>query len=196
MSTAKRQPIIHTTADVSPSADIGLGTSIWNWAQVRENTKIGTDCVISKGVYIDTGVTVGNSCKIQNNASLFHGVTLQDNIFVGPHVCFTNDYLPRAVNPDASAKTADDWDIAPIHVESGVAIGANSTIVCGTTLGAWSMVAAGSVVTRDVAEYTLVQGNPARVQGRVCRCGTIHRNVDQLPGVCLKCGFQHKGEPQ
>lgn len=187
MSTSK-PPRVHPTAEVHPDAKIGEGSSIWNWAQVRENVTIGADCIISKGVYVDAGVEIGRACKVQNNVSLFNGVQLEDGVFIGPHVCFTNDMLPRAVEPDGTPKSAADWVVSKTRVCSGAAIGANSTIRCGITLGEWSMVAAGSVVTRDVCPNTLVQGNPARPQGVVCRCGALYRGHSNLPETCLACG--------
>jgi len=186
---------IHPTADVSPEAKIGTGTSIWHHAQVREGACIGHHCVIGKGVYIDFGVRIGNHVKIQNNVSIYHGVTIQDGVFIGPHVCFTNDKRPRAVNPDGSLKGAEDWVVSETLVLEGAAIGAHSVIVCGTTIGRWAMVGAGSVVTRDVPDYGLVWGNPARLQGFVCPCGErlqekgSHRDGDVLM-VCPKCGTE------
>jgi UDP-2-acetamido-3-amino-2,3-dideoxy-glucuronate N-acetyltransferase len=152
---------------VSPTAQIGEGTSIWNQAQVRENAVLGERCVISKGVYIDFGVSIGDNVKIQNNVSVYHGVSIESGVFVGPHVCFTNDMFPRAVNADMSLKAADDWVLGETLVRAGAAIGANSTIVCGITIGRWAMIGAGSVVTKDVPDYALVVGNPARIIGYV-----------------------------
>ena len=162
---------VHPTAEVSPDAVIGPGTSIWNQAQVREDARIGAGCIIGKNVYVDAGVVVGDRVKIQNNVSLFRGVTVEDGVFVGPHVCFTNDRVPRAINRDGSPKTDDDWEVTPILVRSGAALGANSTILPGVTIGRWAMVGAGSVVTRDVADNELVAGNPARRLGSACACG-------------------------
>jgi UDP-2-acetamido-3-amino-2,3-dideoxy-glucuronate N-acetyltransferase len=169
---------VHATAEVSPAATIGAGTKIWNHAQVRPDATIGSNCVIGKGVFIDAHVSVGSNCKIQNYVSVFDGVTLADGVFVGPHVCFTNDLQPRAINPDGSLKAADDWTISHTSVGTGAALGANSTIVCGVTIGAWSMVGSGSVVTKDVAPHALVVGNPARQIGWVCSCG---KQIDAAP---------------
>src|SRR5262249_1130577 len=179
---------IHATTVVDDRAQIGDGTQIWLHCQVREKARIGTGCVIGKSVYIDAEVTIGNNVKIQNFASIFTGVTIEDGVFVGPHVCFTNDKVPRAVNPDMSIKGADDWTVTPTLVKAGAAIGANSTIVCGVTVGRWSMIASGAVVTKDVPDHALVMGNPARIAGWVCSCGqrvTIHEREKR--GTCT-CG--------
>lgn len=181
---------IHPTAEVSPEAMIGPDTSIWNQAQVRERARIGSGCTIGKNVYVDAGVVIGDRVKIQNNVSVFHGVTIEDGVFVGPHVCFTNDRLPRAVNPDGSAKTDADWEVSPTLVRHGAALGANSTILPGVTIGRWALVGSGSVVTRDVADHELVAGNPARRAGSACACGQPLRDVADEPfrGRCPACG--------
>lgn len=145
---------IHDTAEVSPKSQIGEGTKIWNQAQVRENSILGSNTIISKNCYVDFEVNIGSNVKIQNNVSVFHGVTIEDDVFVGPHVAFTNDFRPRAV--------ADNWQVVPTLVEKGASIGANSTIVCGITIGRCAMIAAGSVVTRNVPAHVLVAGNPAK----------------------------------
>src|SRR5512141_121525 len=155
---------IHPTADVSPQAQIGDHTSIWHQCQIREDVIIGMNCILGKGVYVDAGVSIGDNVKIQNYVSVFHGVTLEAGVFVGPHVCFTNDLRPRAVNPDGSLKAADDWVLSLTRVQQGAALGANSTIRCGITIGRWAMIGSGSVVTRDVPDYGLVMGNPARLR--------------------------------
>jgi UDP-2-acetamido-3-amino-2,3-dideoxy-glucuronate N-acetyltransferase len=154
---------IHPTAEVSPRATIGNGTSIWHWVQVREGAQIGRDCNIGKDVYIDAEVVVGDQCKIQNFAALYRGLTVGNRVFIGPHACFTNDLRPRAVNLD--------WHVVPTRVEDGASIGANATILCGITIGRSAMVAAGAVVTKDVPAHGLVAGVPARVIGWVCECG-------------------------
>lgn len=172
---------IHPTAEVAEGVTIGEGTRIWNHAQVRPGVKVGAQCIIGKGVYLDSDVTIGNAVKIQNYVSVFHGVVIEDGVFVGPHVCFTNDRYPRAINPDGSPKSATDWQVVPTHIKRGASLGANSTIVCGVIVGAWAMVGAGSVVTRDVPEYGLVLGNPARLRGYVCPCGR-QLHVSPTPG--------------
>jgi UDP-2-acetamido-3-amino-2,3-dideoxy-glucuronate N-acetyltransferase len=182
---------IHATAEVAAEAVIGPGTSIWNQAQVREGARIGAGCVIGKNVYVDAGVVVGDRVKVGNNVSLFHGVTVEDGVFVGPHVCFTNDRIPRAINRDGSIKTDADWEVTPTLVRQGAAIGANSTILPGVTVGRWAMVGSGSVVTRDVGDHVLVVGNPARRVASVCACGEPLRDgADGTPfrGECPRCG--------
>jgi UDP-2-acetamido-3-amino-2,3-dideoxy-glucuronate N-acetyltransferase len=183
---------IHPTAEVSPDAHIGAGTRIWRQAHVREHAHIGQTCTIGKGVYIDIHVHIGSNVKIQNHASLFEGLTLEDGVFVGPHVCFTNDVLPRAIMPEGRLKSADDWVITPTLVQYGASIGAGSIIVCGITIGAFALIGAGSVVTRDVFPHTLVFGNPARQRGYVCRCARKLADVCEqnglLVGRCETCG--------
>ena len=161
--------MIHPTAQVDPRAEIGAGTQVWVNVQVREDASVGRDCILSKDVYIDHGVRIGDRCKIQNSVSVYHGLTIGDDVFVGPNVCFTNDKVPRAFNAE--------WQIVPTTVERGASIGANATIICGITIGEYSMVAAGSVVTRDVEPYSLVMGNPARAVGNVDKMG--HRVEDR-----------------
>lgn len=193
---SERPVRIHPTADVAPGATIGPGTSIWNQAQVREGARIGAGCVIGKNVYVDTDVVIGDRCKVQNNVSLYHGVTVEDGVFIGPHVCFTNDKVPRAVNPDGSLKSDDDWEVGPILVRGGAAVGANSTILPGVTVGRWAMVGSGSVVTRDVADHELVVGNPARRIGSACWCGhPLRDDADGAPfsGRCPRCGRDFPG---
>ena len=181
---------VHPSAEVSADAVIGSGSSIWNQAQVRERARIGERCIIGKNVYVDTDVVIGDDCKVQNNVSLFHGVTVEDGVFIGPHVCFTNDRVPRAINRDGSQKTDADWEVTPILVRRGAAIGANSTILPGVTIGGWAMVGAGSVVTRDVGDHELVAGNPASRIGSACPCGQPLRDVDgaAFEGACPRCG--------
>lgn len=170
---------IHASAEVEEGAVIGEGTKVWHICHVRKGARVGKECVLARGVFIDAGVVLGNRVKIQNYVSVFHGVTIEDGVFVGPHVCFTNDLRPRAVNADLSLKSADDWKLGTTLVREGAAIGANSTIVCGVTIGRWAMVAAGSVVTRDVPDHGLVVGNPARLKGYVNARGEKFKTLDE-----------------
>lgn len=162
---------IHPSANVEDDASIGENTKVWHLCHIRRDARIGRDCVLGRGVFVDAGVQIGNAVKIQNYVSVFHGVTIEDGVFVGPHVCFTNDLFPRAVNPDMSLKATDDWVLTETRIKAGAAIGANSTIVCGITIGRWAMIGSGSVVTKDVPDYALVVGNPGRIIGYVTASG-------------------------
>jgi acetyltransferase-like isoleucine patch superfamily enzyme len=162
---------IHSTAEVSPMAQIGAGTRIWHFVQIREGAIIGKNCIIGKDVYIDFDVMIGDNVKIQNGGLVYHGVTLEDGVFVGPQVCLTNDRNPRAITPDGSLKGNDDWVVGPILVKHGASLGACSVILPNVTIGRFALVAAGAVVTRDVPDHGLVVGNPARLTGYVCCCG-------------------------
>lgn len=163
--------MIHPSADVSPEARLGPGTRVWHEAQVREGAVVGGDCVLGKGVYIDRDVIVGERVKIQNRASLFRGVTVEDGVYIGPHVTFANDRYPRAVSPDGAPLQDDDWSLEPTLVHEGASIGAGAVILPGVTIGHWALCGAGAVVTRDVGDHELVTGNPARHAGYVCVCG-------------------------
>jgi UDP-2-acetamido-3-amino-2,3-dideoxy-glucuronate N-acetyltransferase len=167
MSTA----VIHPSADVSPNATIGNGTRVWHGVQVREDAAIGDECIIGKNVYIDFGVQIGNRCKIQNNVSIFHGATLEDGVFVGPHACITNDRLPRAITPNGELKQSDDWEVGPVLLRYGSSLGAGAIVLPGVTVGKFALVGSGAVVTRDVPDHGLAVGNPARLIGFVCACG-------------------------
>lgn len=183
-------PIIHPTAEVHPSAEIGAGTRIWRNAQVREGARLGAGCVVGKDAFIDHDVTIGAHCKIQNGALIYHGATLEDGVFVGPQVCLTNDKVPRAVNPDGSLKSEADWEVGRIDVGFGASLGAGAVVVTGVTIGRWAMVAAGAVVTRDVPDHGLVVGCPARLVGYVCACGRLVEAAGEVPGWCEHCGRQ------
>ncbi len=154
---------IHPTANVSIQSIIGDGTKIWINSQVREKSKIGKNCIISKDTYIDTQVKIGNNCKVQNSVSIYQGVTIEDDVFIGPNACFTNDKVPRAFDPE--------WKITPTLVKKGASIGASATIICGITIGEYAMIAAGSVVTKDVKPYSLVMGNPAKHYSYIDKMG-------------------------
>jgi UDP-2-acetamido-3-amino-2,3-dideoxy-glucuronate N-acetyltransferase len=175
--------MIHESACVE-EAEIGKGTNIWHFVHIRKGSKIGANCNIGKGVYIDINVKIGDNCKLQNFSTLYNGVTIGDNVFIGPHVCFTNDVFPRA-------KIWTDDRLVKTLVKDGASIGANSTIIAGITIGNHAMVGAGSVVSKNVPDYALVVGNPARIKGFVCECGTKlqkkYNKNKEVEFICLKC---------
>ena len=179
----------HATAEVSPEAKVGSNTKIWNHAQVRNKSEIGDDCIIGKNSYIDTEVIVGNKVKIQNNCSLYKGTIVEDGVFIGPHVVFTNDKNPRAINFDGTLKEASDWDVGKTVVKYGASLGACSVILPNVTIGRFALVGSGAVVTKDVAEYAVVMGNPARPSGFVCKCAKILRENES----CNVCKVTLKG---
>lgn len=150
------------TADVADSATIGDGSSIWHLAQVRENAVLGENCIVGRGAYVGPGVVMGDNCKLQNYALVYEPAKLADGVFVGPAAIFTNDHYPRAINADGTLKTGDDWDHVGVTVDEGASIGARCVCVAPVRIGAWSLIAAGSVVINDVPAYALVAGNPAR----------------------------------
>ena len=181
----------HPTADVSPKAKIGAGTKIWHQAQVREDAVIGSKCIIGKNAYIDLKVEIGSGCKIQNNVSIYFPAKIEDDVFIGPSVTFTNDQYPRAF-------LWDDSRHSPLtKVRKGASIGADSVIIGGVEIGEYALVAAGSVVTHSVPAYGLVMGNPARLKGFVCKCGfkldfgkakKEKKENGFVAGKCVKCG--------
>ncbi|GAB4247131.1 Gfo/Idh/MocA family oxidoreductase [Deferrisoma sp.] len=179
--TAPRAPapayFVHETAVVDPDVKIGKGTKIWHFSHVLSNSLIGENCNIGQNVVIGPDVSIGNGCKIQNNVSVYKGVTLEDEVFCGPSMVFTNIYNPRA-----AIRKMDQ--VRPTLVKRGATLGANCTIVCGNTIGAYAFVGAGAVVTRDVPDHALVVGNPARQIGWACVCG---EKLDE-DLACPSCG--------
>lgn len=171
----------HSTAIVE-TEEIGKNTKIWHFVHIREKAMIGKNCNIGKSVYIDVEVEVGDNVKIQNFVSLYKGLKIEDDVFIGPSVTFTNDVCPRAT-------IWNEEKIAPTLVKKGASIGANSTILCGLAIGESAMVGAGSVVTKDVAPFSLVYGNPAVQKGFVCYCGKklMNGTVSETSTVHYKC---------
>ena len=165
--------IADPTAVVEEGATLGEGTRVWHHAHVRAGAVVGRGCTLGKNVYVDAGAVLGDRVKVQNNVSVYTGVTIEDEVFLGPSCVLTNDLRPRA--------TSTDWQVVPTLVRRGASIGANATIVCGTTVGEWAIVAAGAVVTRDVAPHQLVLGNPAHHHGWVCRRGHVVSRADEPP---------------
>lgn len=173
----------HPTAIVNEAAQIGAGTKIWHFSHVREKTKIGTGCVLGQNVYVGPDTVIGNNVHIQNNVSVYDQVELEDDVFCGPSMVFTN-----VINPRSHVSRKNEFK--KTLVKRGATIGANATIVCGVTLGEYSFVGAGSVVTKDVPAFALVVGVPARQMGWMCKCGErLHGKNGRFS--CEVCGSEY-----
>lgn len=162
---------VHETADVADNAVISSGAKIWHYAQVREGAVVGENCIVGRGAYIGPDVEVGDNCKIQNYALVYEPAKLARGVFIGPAVVLTNDHFPRAINADGTPKSADDWQPVGVDIREGASIGANSTCIAPITIGRWALVGAGSVVVKDVPDFALVVGSPARRIGWVGSAG-------------------------
>ncbi|WP_146842898.1 acyltransferase [Cellulomonas composti] len=176
------------SADVDPTAVIGDGTSVWHLAQVRDGAQIGQGCVIGRGAYIGSGVQMGDHCKVQNYALVYEPAVLEPGVFVGPAAVLTNDTYPRAVNPDGSLKSAHDWEAVGVTLREGASVGARAVCVAPVTVGRWATVAAGSVVTRDVPDFALVAGVPARRIRWVGRAGVPLQEAGEGRWQCPTTG--------
>jgi UDP-2-acetamido-3-amino-2,3-dideoxy-glucuronate N-acetyltransferase len=186
------QYFAHPSAYVDHGAQIGAGTKIWHFCHISSKAVIGPNCSLGQNVFVANNVTVGGGCKIQNNVSLYEGVILEDFVFCGPSMVFTNVKTPRSAFP---RKTTADY--AATRVKYGASIGANATIVCGVTIGEWAFVAAGAVVTKDVAPFALMAGVPARRLGWACKCGErLPADEAGLLLTCTVCGqdYERSGE--
>ena len=176
----------HPSAVVDDGAHIGSGTKVWHFSHVMGGAQIGESCSLGQNVFVAAGVTIGDHVKIQNNVSVYEGVVLEDYTFCGPSAVFTNVKTPRSAFP---RNTSEDYQTTVI--QRGASIGANATIVCGVTVGRWALVAAGSVVTKDVPPYALVVGVPGRLSGWVCQCGAGLQFSDER-AVCNECGRSYR----
>jgi len=183
---------VHESSYVDEGAEIGAGSKIWHFTHVMPRTKIGERCNIGQNVLVSSDVTIGTNVKIQNNVSLYTGVIIEDDVFLGPSMVFTN-----VMNPRSHVNRKDEY--RETLVKRGASIGANATVVCGTTIGKYAFIGAGSVVTRDVPDHALVHGNPARVKGWMCQCGL---KLDFIPqddrevAKCATCGSSYEKQAQ
>jgi len=179
----------HKTAEIRERAKIGRGTKIWNNCQILKGAEIGENCVIGHNCFIASKAKLGNGVKIESNTDVWDYVTLEDYVFVGPSAVFTNDKNPRAKYPKSKFSKYGKW--LPTLVKEGATIGANATIVCGSKIGKWAMVGAGSVVTKDVPDYTIVAGVPAKIIGWICECGN-RLEFKKGEAVCKICKRKYK----
>lgn len=187
---------VHESSEVGKRSYIGESTKIWQNCTILDDVKIGCQCNIGQNVYIESGVKIGNRVKIKNNIAIYQGVVCEDDVFIGPNCVFTNVINPRSfINRKAEIKKT--------IIKRGATLGANSTIVCGNTVGEFAMVGAGSVITRDVNPFELVYGNPAKVKGYVCICGSKLEKSRQREWMCNICkreyvignnGLEYKGD--
>ena len=184
------------SAEVDPSASIGDGSSIWHLVQIRDNVKIGKNCIIGRGAYIGSGVVTGDNCKIQNYALLYEPAKLGNGVFIGPAAVLTNDEFPRAVNSDGTLKNGSDWDAVGVEIGDGASIGARAVCIAPVKIGAWSLVAAGAVVTKDVPDFALVAGVPAKRIRWVGRAGKPLEDIGDNRFRCPVTGatFKQSGE--
>jgi UDP-2-acetamido-3-amino-2,3-dideoxy-glucuronate N-acetyltransferase len=178
----------HPTADVSQDAQIPESASIWHYAQVREQVVMGENCVVGRGAYIGPGVKMGDNCKVQNYALVYEPAQLADGVFIGPAAVLTNDEYPRAITRDGKLKSGHDWVAVGVIVKHGASIGARSVCVAPVVIGAWTLIAAGSVVTHDVPDFALVAGVPARRIGWVGKAGVPLEKVEDNKYRCPRTG--------
>jgi acetyltransferase-like isoleucine patch superfamily enzyme len=197
---------VHASADLETDVSVGPGSSIWNHAVLRNGASVGAECVIGRDAFIDEGVRMGDRVKVQNGALVYHGVTVGNGVFIGPGAILTNDRYPRAITASGEPARAEDWTVSPIELAEGCSIGAGAVVVAGARIGRFATVGAGAVVTRDVPDYALVVGNPARRIGWVCACGARLADETGLDASrepssdaslgCPRCGRGYAFNPQ
>ncbi len=188
MPTSAKPFFAHESAYVDDGVAIGDGTQIWHFCHVLPGSTIGKNCRIGQNVVIGPKAVIGNNVKIQNNVSVYQGVVLEDDVFCGPSMVFTNVFTPRSAFPRNKGS-----DFLPTVVKRGASIGANATIVCGSTIGEHALIGAGAVVTKDVPAYAVVYGNPARHRGWACECGVILQFVESH-AACCECARHYRQE--
>lgn len=187
MTFEQKDYFVHESSYVDLPCEIGPGTKIWHFSHVMKDCVIGKNCNIGQNVVVSPGVTIGDNVKIQNNVSIYTGVTLEDDVFCGPSMVFTNVNTPRS----HVRRNDPEKDYARTLVKKGASIGANATIVCGNTLGEYAFVGAGAVVTKDVPPYAMVYGNPARIRGWACECG-VKLDFQGSEATCIECSKRYR----
>jgi UDP-2-acetamido-3-amino-2,3-dideoxy-glucuronate N-acetyltransferase len=200
--TDRRHAQVESTADVHDSALLGAGTKVWHLAQIREGARLGSECIVGRGAYVGPGVIIGDKVKLQNYALVYEPARLEDGVFVGPAAVLTNDVSPRSVDLEGRLKRPADWEAVGVVLREGASLGACAVVVAGCQVGRWAMVAAGAVVTRDVPDFALVVGTPARRIGWVGHAGvrlesagdgwwqcpqTGRRYVEHADGLRMAC---------
>jgi UDP-2-acetamido-3-amino-2,3-dideoxy-glucuronate N-acetyltransferase len=183
---------VHDSADVAENVVIGRGSRVWHYAQIREGAVLGDNCIVGRGAYVGPGVEVGDNCKIQNYALVYEPAKLGTGVFIGPAVVLTNDHFPRAINADRTPKSADDWRPVGVDIREGASIGAGSTCVAPLVIGRWALVGAGSVVVKDVPDFALVVGSPARRVGWVGTKGHPLAQDSSGDWVCPVSGGRYR----
>jgi UDP-2-acetamido-3-amino-2,3-dideoxy-glucuronate N-acetyltransferase len=197
---------VHPLALIEDNVSVGPRTSVWQHAQLRRGASLGADCVVGRDAFIDVDVPIGDRVKIQNAALVYHGVIVEDGVFIGPNAILTNDRYPRAVTSSGDLATSDDWEVSPIVLHQGCSVGAGAVVVAGVDIGPFATVGAGAVVTRSVPGHALVVGNPARRIGWVCDCGRRLTDdggspvgptpVEGEPLTCSTCGRSFEYVPE
>jgi UDP-2-acetamido-3-amino-2,3-dideoxy-glucuronate N-acetyltransferase len=182
---------VEQTADVDDRAELGAGTTVWHLAQIRENARLGSGCIVGRGAYVGPGVIIGDNVKLQNHALVYEPAQLEDGVFIGPAAVLTNDLHPRSVDVTGKLKRAADWDSSGVLVKEGASLGARVVITPGLLIGRWALVAAGAVVIRDVPDFALVVGVPARQIGWVGRAGVRLLADGPCRWVCQVTGEQY-----
>ncbi|MGH9142552.1 MAG: acyltransferase [Vicinamibacterales bacterium] len=179
----------HQSSFIDDGCEIGAGTKIWHFSHVMAGAKIGRGCNLGQNVVISAAVVIGDNVKIQNNVSIYTGVVLEDDVFCGPSMVFTN-----VVNPRSHVSRKDEY--RQTLVRRGASLGANSTVVCGHTVGRYAFIGAGTVVTKDVPDYALIVGNPGRITGWMCQCGVKLAGGAHVPGLatCAACGARYRAD--
>lgn len=176
---SEKDYFVHESAYIDEPVQIGRGTKIWHFCHVMPGAEIGENCMLGQNVFVGAGVKIGSNVRVQNNVSVYEGVVLEDDVFCGPSMVFTNVKLPRSAYP---LSTGDDYTVT--RVKKGATIGANATVICGVTIGEHALIGAGAVVTADVSAHAVVYGSPARVRGWVCRCGKAAADREDLIKQC------------
>jgi UDP-2-acetamido-3-amino-2,3-dideoxy-glucuronate N-acetyltransferase len=179
------------SADVDERATLGAGSTIWHLAQVREHAQLGRGCIVGRGAYVGPGVIIGDHVKLQNYALVYEPARLENGVFIGPAAVLTNDMYPRSTDIGGKVKRPDDWDAQGVVVREGASLGARVVVVAGCVIGRWALVAAGAVVTRDVPDFALAAGVPARRIGWVGRAGVPLKEAGDGRWHCPQTGEEY-----